>query len=489
MRIPGVRLSVMIVATSRAIAAYFRPGGSTRYRGLGSAPLRERVPMSDNLSLLADLIARARAAGADAADAVLVSGTSLSVQRRLGKVEHVERAEGRDLGLRVFLGQQVAIVSATTVDPAGFADLVDRALAMARVVPPDPFAGLAETARTPDAIDLDTEDPTEPTAEALIARAALAEDAALAVSGVTNSEGAAAGFSRGEVLLVTSAGFAGRRVGTSHSISATALAGSGTGMQRDYDYHSSVHLADLDDPVAIGRSAGERAIRRLNPTRPRTAKLPVVFDPRVAGSLLGHLTGAINGAAVARGTSFLREKLGQRIFAAGIVVQDDPHRRRGARSRLFDGEGTPTVPRALIEDGILTTWLLDSRSARQLGMAPTGHAARGTGGPPSPAPSNLYLAAGVMTPAALMADIRLGLYVTEMIGMGVNGVTGDYSRGAAGFMIRDGVLAEPVAEITIAGNLTEMFLNLTPASDLRFRRGTDSPTVRIDGLTMAGAAA
>ncbi len=443
--------------------------------------------MTDNLNLLADLIARARAAAADAADAVLVSGTSLSVQRRLGQTEHVERAEGRDLGLRVFLGQQVAIVSATTVDPTSFDDLVDRALAMARVVPADPFAGLADTARTPDTMDLDMNDPAEPTAEALIARASLAEDAARSIPGVTNSEGADAGFGRVEIVLVTSAGFAGRRVGSSHSISATALAGSGTDMQRDYDYHGTVYLSDLDDPVAIGRSAGERAVRRMNPTRPKTGKLPVVFDPRVAGSLLGHLTGAINGAGVARGTSFLRDKLGQRIFAPGIFVHDDPRRIRGARSRVFDGEGTPTAPRALIEDGVLTTWLLDSRSARQLGLVSTGHASRGTSGPPSPAPSNLYMAAGAMSPAELMADIKLGLYVNEMIGMGVNGVTGDYSRGAAGFMIRDGQLAEPVAEITIAANLIDMFANLTPANDLRFRRGTDSPTIRLEGMTMAGA--
>jgi len=258
-------------------------------------------------------------------------------------------------------------------------------------------------------------------------------------------------------------------------------------MQRDYDYHSTVFFADLDDPAKIGQSAGERAIARLNPTRPKTAKLPVFFDPRVAGSLLGHLAGAINGASVARGTSFLKDRLGQRIFAAGINIQDDPRRVRGLRSRTFDGEGTPTKARALIEDGILTTWLLESRSARQLGMTPTGHASRGTSGPPSASASNLYLAAGTSTPAELMADVKEGLYVTEMIGMGVNGVTGDYSRGAAGFMIRDGALAEPVAEVTIAGNLLEMFAAMVPASDLVFRRGTDSPTVRIDGLTMAGA--
>jgi len=441
----------------------------------------------NHLDRLADLIAHARAAGADAADALLVAGTSLSVQRRLGKTEHVERSEGQDLGLRVFLGKQAAVVSATSIDPASFKTLAERAVAMARVVPEDPYTGLADTAAPPATDDLDLEDSSEPSAEALLERAGIAEDAAMAVKGVTNSEGASAGYGRTEIALITSAGFAGRRVVTGHSISATALAGAGTDMQRDYDYHGTVHLSDLDDPSTIGTSAGERAIRRLNPSRPKTAKLPVVYDPRVAGGLLGHLMGAINGAGVARGTSFLKDKLGQSIFASGIFVRDDPRRVRGSRSRLFDGEGTPTRARALIEDGVLTTWLLDSRSARQLGMVSTGHASRGTGGPPSPSATNLYLAPGTPTPAELMADIKLGLYITELIGMGVNGVTGDYSRGAAGFMIRDGVLAEPVAEITVASNLVDMFANMTPANDLKFRRGTDSPTVRVEGMTMAGS--
>jgi PmbA protein len=442
---------------------------------------------TNSLELLADLIARARAAGADAADAVLISGTSLGVQRRLGQTEHVERSEGRDLGLRVFLGRRAAIVSSSAIDPASFTELAERAVAMARVVPEDPYAGLADTAAPPESVPLDLEDPIEPDTEALVRRASIAEEAALAVSGITNSEGAEAGFGRAEACLVTSAGFAGRHVRTSHSISASALAGAGTGMQRDYDYHSTVHLDDLDDPAIIGRSAGERAVARLNPARPQTAKLPIVYDPRVAGSLLGHLAGAISGASVARGTTFLRDSLGTRIFPEGIEIHDDPRRVRGLRSRAFDGEGTPTMPRGIIAAGVLTTWLLDSRSARQLGLRSTGHASRGTGGPPSPGPTNLYLDAGELTPAELMADIKLGLYVNEMIGMGVNGITGDYSRGAAGFMIRDGALAEPVAEITIAGNLLDMFAHLTPANDLRFRRGTDAPTVRVDGMTMAGA--
>ena len=441
----------------------------------------------DHLALLGDLIAAARRAGADAADTVLVASQSLEAQCRLGKTEHVERAESADLGLRVFIGRQAAIVSATGVEPKRFAELAEQAVGMARVLPEDPFTGLADTARAPGPDDLDLVDPVEPDAAQLTTRALAAEAAAMAVPGVTNSEGASADWGRMEALIVTSAGFAGRTLRTSHSISATVLAGSGTAMQRDYESHSAVHASDLDTPETVGRLAGERAVRRLNPTRPRTAKLPVLFDPRVAGSLVGHLSGAINGASVARGTTFLKDAMGTRIMPAGIMIHDDPRRRRGLRSRVFDGEGVPTRKLALVEDGVLQTWVLDSRSARQLGLASTGSAVRGTGSPPAPGTSNLFMAAGRLSPAALMADIAEGLYVNEMIGMGVNGLTGDYSRGAAGFMIRNGELAEPVAEITIAGNLRDMFLSITPADDLRFRRGVDAPTLRVDGMTMAGA--
>ena len=392
--------------------------------------------------LLAALLAAARTAGADAADAILVAGIALDVQLRLGETEHLERSEGRDLGLRVFVGRRAAMVSSTAADPAGFARLAEHAVAMACVVPEDPYAALAEEAAPPETAGLDLADSAEPDAPALIARARIAEDAARAVAGVSNSEGGSAGYGRTEVFLATSAGFAGQYVRTSHSVSATALAGAGTAMQRDYDYSSATHLADLEDAAGIGRTAGERAVARMNPTRPKTTRLSVVYDPR---------------------------------------------RARGPRSRPFDGEGVPTRRRQLVEDGVLATWLLDSRSARQLGMKTTGHASRGTGGPPSPGATNLYLQPGPLPPAALMADIKEGLYITELIGMGVNGVTGDYSRGVAGFMIRDGALAEPVAEITVAGTLQEMFRNLTPASDLRFRRGTDAPTVRIDGMMLAGS--
>jgi PmbA protein len=417
-----------------------------------------------------------------------VRNTSLSVARRLGKIEQLERAEGFDLGLRVFVGKRQAIVSTTDADPRGFAQLAERAVAMARVVPEDPFGGLAERPDRPrDAAALDLLDAAEPTAEALLARAAEAEEAALAVKGITNSEGADAGFGRVEIALVASNGFAGAYARSSHSLSVTAVAGQGTGMERDYEWSSAVHLSDLDDPAAMGRRAAEKTVARLNPVRPRTARLPVVFDPRVSASMLGHLVGAINGAAVARGTSFLRDRLGQQVLAKGLTVRDDPTRRRGLRSRPFDGEGMAGEPRAIVEDGVLTTWILDWRSARQLGLASTGHASRGTGGPPGPAPTNLWLEPGSLTPQALMADIAEGLYVTDLIGMGVNGVTGDYSRGVAGFMIRNGALAEAVSEITIAGNLKEMFLNMAAANDLTFKRGSDAPTLRIEGLTLAGA--
>jgi PmbA protein len=439
------------------------------------------------LDRLDTLLQQARAAGADAADAILFVSTSVSVERRLGQMENLERSESRDLGLRVFVGQRSAIVSATAAEPGRFADLAARAVAMARVVPEDPFSGLAEQWAPPeDVTALDLLDPVEPDLASLIERAQTAEEAALLVPGVTNSEGGSAGYSRTDIYLATSAGFAGAFARTGHSVSASVLAGTGTDMQRDYDYHGAVHLSDLDDAAVIGRRAGDRAVARLHPARPKTAKLPVIYDPRVSGSLVSHLSGSINGASIARGTSFLKDKLGARIFPEGIHIIDDPRRVRGSRSWTFDGEGVPTQRRALVEDGVLQTWLLDDRSARQLGLKSTGNASRGTGGPPGPSATNLFMQPGTITPNELMADIVEGLYITEMIGNSLNGLTGDYSRGASGFMIRNGALAEPVAEITVAGNLLDMFMHLTPANDLVFRRGTDAPTIRVDGMTLAG---
>ena len=287
--------------------------------------------------------------------------------------------------------------------------------------------------------------------------------------------------------MAASNGFAGSYGGTGHGVSVAVLAGQGTAMERDYDYTSAVHAGDLGDPVAVGKRAGERAVRRLGARKVATCQVPVVYDPRIASSLLRHLLGAISGPAIARGTSFLKDKLGQRLFPAGIAVIDDPHKRRGLRSKPFDGEGLPNQRRALIEDGVLTTWLLDLASARQLGLKSTGHASRGTSSPPSPSPTNLWLEPGAVTAQELIGDIKQGFYVTELMGMGVNGVTGDYSRGAAGFWIENGALAYPVSEVTVAGNLKDMFQHVIAASDLEFKTGIDAPTLRIDGMTLAGA--
>jgi PmbA protein len=440
------------------------------------------------LDFLQDLVGRARRAGADAADAVLFEGASLSHSRRLGKTEKVERSEGQDLGLRVFIGRRQAIVSLTDRSPAALAELVERALAMARTVPEDPFCGIAgpeEIARERPALDmLDT---AEPSAEVLIERARAAEETALAVPGVTNSEGAEAGWGRSLVALAASNGFAGAYAGSSHGVSASVIAGSGTQMERDYDFASAIHAGDLRDPAEIGRSAGERAVKRLGAKKMPTCRCPVVFDPRVARGFISHLLGAISGPSIARGTSFLKERLGEPVFPAAISIIDDPHRPRGLRSKPFDGEGIANRRRALVDGGVLTTWLLDLRSARQLGLKTTGHAARGTASPPAPAATNVWIEPGAASKTALISDIESGFYVTEMMGMGVNGVTGDYSRGAAGFWIDHGEIAFPVSEMTVAGNLKEMFLRLVAADDLEFRTGADAPTLRIDDLTVAGA--
>jgi PmbA protein len=432
------------------------------------------------------LVGAARRAGADAADAVAVRSVSLAVEVREGAVEESERAEGDDVGLRVFVGRRQAVVSTNDVG-GDVAQLAERAVAMARVAPEDPYAGLADPAELARQIpELDLLDPDLPSVAVLEQRAKSAEAAALAVAGVSRSGGASASAGIGGMVLVTSHGFRGAYLSSGHSLSATAIAGEGTAMERDYDYSSALHGADLDPAERVGRSAGERAVERLNPRKIETKRVPVVFDRRVAGSLIGHLAGAINGSAVARKTSFLKDKLGKRLFMAGIRVIDDPLRRRGLRSRPFDAEGVATKPRAVIDDGVLTSWFLDCASARELGMSTTGHAQRGVSSTPSPGPTNLHLAPGADTPAAMIADIADGFYVTDLIGMGVNQVTGDYSRGASGFWIDNGERGYPVSEVTIAGNLVDMFDALTPANDLEFRYGTNAPTVRLEGLTVAG---
>jgi len=432
------------------------------------------------------LVGAASRAGADAADAVAVRAVSLAVEVRNGGVEESERSEGDDVGLRVFVGRRQAVVSTNDIK-IDVAQLAERAVAMARAAPEDPFAGLADSSRLArDIAELDLLDPDLPSVAQLEERALRAESAALAVKGVTKSGGASASAGIGGMVLVTSGGFRGAYLNSGQSVAMTAIAGAGTAMERDYDYSSALHAADLDSPEKVGRTAAERTVARLNPRKVDTKRVPVVFDRRISGSLIGHLAGAINGAAVARKTSFLKNRRGEQLFRRGISVVDDPLRRRGLRSRPFDGEGVASRSLAVVEDGVLKSWLLDSASARELGLTTTGHAQRGVSSTPSPGPSNLHLAPGDATPDALMADISEGFYVTDLIGVGVNQVTGDYSRGASGFWIENGKRAYPVSEVTIAGNLIDVFKALAPASDLEFRFGTNAPTLRVEGLTVAG---
>ena len=433
------------------------------------------------------LVEAARKAGAEAADAVAVIDTALSAEVRLGKLEETQRSEETELGLRVFVGRRQAVVSTNDPRPEGFTALAERAVAMARVAPENPYAGLAPMERLAQGEpDLDLFDASAPTAAELEQRALAAEDAARAVPGVTNSGGASASYGVGGLVLATSEGFVGAYRATMHSVSVSAIAGDGTGMERDYDFSVARHLAELEPAEEIGRRAGERAVRRLNPRKVETQRATVVYDPRVASSLLGHLAGAANGASVARGTSFLKDRLGERLFAEGVRVVDDPVRRRGLSSRPFDAEGVTAEPLAIIENGVLASWVLDTASARELGLETTGHAQRGAGSTPSPGVTNLTLMPGGISPEDLVRDVGDGLYVTELIGRGANLVTGDYSRGAAGFWIENGELAYPVSEITIAGTLPEIFRAMVPANDLVYRRAVNAPTVAVEGMTIAG---
>ncbi len=447
------------------------------------------LTVAEAQSRVHDLVTSATRAGADAADVLYVCNESTSVSVRLGDLEDVERSEGETIGLRLFVGSRSASVSSSDLSRDALSTLVERAVAMAREAPEDRFSGLAPADRllAGAALDLDGDDGAAVAPEDLRARALVAEQAARGVAGVTNSEGASASAGRTIIALATSHGFAGGYATSGHGCSASVIAGEGAGMQRDYAYRSARHLADLEAAETIGRRAGERAVARLNPAKLSSGTMPILFDPRVGASLLGHFSGAITGSSIARRTSFLLEMLGKQVFAKGVSIVDDPLRPRGLGSKPFDGEGLPTARRELVADGVLTGWLLDSASARQLGLAPTGNAQRGIGGPPGAGTTNFYLAPGTLAPAELMADVKRGLFVTELIGHGVNPVTGDYSRGAAGFLIEDGEIAASVAEITIAGNLRDMFAAIVPANDLRFERATDVPTLRIDGMTVAGA--
>lgn len=444
----------------------------------------------DALDTLSWLLGKAREFGADAADAVMFETVHVSTARRMGKPEGLERSENKALGLRVFSGQQQAIVSATDMLPATLSELAERAVAMAKATPADPYSTLAPAALLGKKIpNLDLLDASEPDVKWLSDQCQEAEEAALSVKGITNSEGAGAEYSQSRVSLAIDGGggkFAHSYSSSHFSVSVSVLAGEGTGMERDYDFTSARHRRDLASARTVGLSAAERALKRLNPRKIATRQVPVVFDPRISRSLLGVLANSISGSSIARGSSFLKDALHQPVFAGNITIIDDPHIKAGLASKPFDAEGVGNNKRAIVENGVLSTWLLDMRTANKLGMETTGHASRGIASPPSPSASNLYMQKGKLSSAALMKDIKAGLYVTETFGMGINITTGDYSQGAAGFWIENGELAYPVSEITIAGNLRDMFKTAVPADDLEFRYATNAPTLRVETMTVAG---
>lgn len=438
-----------------------------------------------------DLLNKAKAQGAAMADVIVIQNSQMTVRQRMGQQETLESAESNGVGLRVLVrgrgGLRQAIVSSNDLRGEMLDSLVERAIAMAKVAPVDPYACLAPKSKLAKQFaDLQIADPDQPTIEKLAAIAAEAEEAALSVKGITNSEASDAYFGRNFVELYTSDGFDGSYESTSASLSVSIIAGKTDAMENDYDYSVARYLSDLKNPTKLGKEAGRRAVGKLKPRKVDTCQVPVIFESRVARSLVGAFTSAINGAAVARGATFLKNKMGEQIFAPGIEIIDDPMMLRGVATRPFDGEGVAGKKRKFVKDGVLQSWFLDARSAKQLKLRTTGHATRGVGSPPSPGHSNVYLKKGKQSLKAMIGDIQNGFYVTDAFGMGVNGITGDYSQGAAGFWIENGKLAYPVSEVTIAGHLLEMFKNLQPAKDLEFTFGTNSPSLRIDGMTIAG---
>jgi PmbA protein len=439
-------------------------------------------------NLLNDVVAAALKAGADAAEAVGAERRSLSITVRMGELEEVEREESRDLGLRVFVGQRQATVSGSDISAEARARLVERAVAMARLAPEDPYAGLADPDRLARGAlpDLDLYDPSEPSAETLEARARVAEAAARATPKVTNTDGASGSWSSSRWTMVTSGGFRGVHQASGFSIGASAIAGDESGMETGYDGRSTRWQSDLPAPESLGAEAGRRAAARLGSRKIASTTAPVIFENRLAGSLMSPLIGAISGPAIARGASFLKDKLGQQIFAKGVVIRDDPHRVRGLGSSPFDDEGVANQPHNLIDDGVLTTWLLNSSSARQLGLATTGHASRGLAGPPGVSVSNLTFQPGTRSQAELMADAGAGLLVTSMFGPSLNANTGDWSVGCSGFWFENGEIAYPVSEITVAGNLLDIFGRVTPGSDLEIRGASNAPSLLVDALAIAG---
>lgn len=447
--------------------------------------MNDRLEAAKLTDRVAALVEAAMRAGADAADAVVVRGRSTRVTVRLGKVEETGAAESEDVALRVFVGKRVASVSASAASEPAI--LAERAVAMAKVSPEDPFQGLADEDFLVKAQrDLDLYDPTDVPAERLREDALAAEEAALAVKGVTNSAGSSASAGIGGLVLATSHGFLGQYLGTRFSRSVSVLAGEGTAMERDYEFSSRLHFSDLDTPEWIGRSAGERAVRRLGARKAKTGPVTVIFDPRVARSIAGHLAGAINGASVARKTSFLRDMMDRQIASAAITVTDDPLRVRGPASRPFDGEGVEGERLVMVDKGVLRHWFLSTSTGRELGLPTNGRGVR-SGSQVSPSSTNLAIEPGEASPEDMIRSVKSGFYVTEVFGQGVNMVTGEYSRGASGFWIENGELAYPVSEVTIASNLKAMFLSMQPASDIDRNFSMAAPTLLIEGMTLAGS--
>lgn len=448
--------------------------------------------MTDTLETLARAaLAAAARAGAGAADALAVDGTSVSIDVRGGALEHAERSEGVEIGLRVLVGRRQACVAASDTRPESLARLAERAVAMAREAPEDPTAGLAdaaELARTWDLAALDLADPgPEPAPAALEAAARDAEAAALACRGISQVDSAGASYSRRRLHLAATNGFGGGYTRTSHALSCVAITGAGTAMERDWCGESRAHLADLPSPDRVGRLAAERALARAGARKPRTGAYPVLYDERVAGQLVGHLLGAISGAAIARGASWLMDAMGEEVLPRGLSLIEEPDRPGISGSRPFDGEGLPAAARPIVEDGVLGRWLLDLATARKLGLSSTGNAYRGTSAPPSPGAGNVRLTQGDRSREALIAEMGTGLLVTSMIGATINPTTGDYSRGAAGFWVERGAIAHPVNECTVAGNLRDMLRRIVPADDARPELSRVVPSLLVEGLTIAGA--
>jgi len=447
--------------------------------------------MTDRLADLTEqLLSAARAAGAEAADAMAVDGTSIGIDVLKGKLEQAERSEGVDIGLRVLIGQRQACVSASDISAGTLVEMAERAVAMAREAPEDPTIGLAEPgelAASWDLAALDLEDAgAEPEPAALEDAARRAEAAALAVQGSSKIDAASANYGRRRVHLAASNGFSGGYARTSHSVSCVAITGEGTGMERDYNGEMRVHGADLPDAAEIGRIAGERTVERLGARKPPTGAFPVVYDERISSSLIGHLVGAINGQAIARGASWLRDAMETQVLPEGLSLVEDPTRPRISGSRPFDAEGLAVGPRALVEDGVLKSWILDLATARKLGLNSTANASRGTTAPPSPSVTNLALTQGAQSRGELLRDMGTGLLVTSMIGTSINPNTGDYSRGASGFWVENGEITYPVNECTLAGNLRDMLKTLVPANDARAHLSRVVPSLLVEGLILAG---